>query len=246
MDDVFGRAPRKLGLLIGVGTAICGGTAIAVTAPVVEADESETAFAVTAINLFGLLWMIAFPALGALLGLTQDQFGVWAGSSIHATPQVVAAGFACGSRAAEIALVVKLVRILLLAPCVVLIGLWYGRMRRREQHTYVTKRFSFVTLVPPFILGFVLVAALQSMGLLPNVTFHLQESVAWTAGDVTFSSERLLTLVAGFLGSVAMAGVGLGVSVGGLLRIGSKPLVIGLLAAVLLGLFSLALVKTIL
>ena len=89
-------AARKLGLLVGVGTAICGGTAIAITAPVVEANESETAFSIAAINLLGLLWMVVFPAAGALLGLTQAEFGVWAGSSIHATAQVVAAGFAYG------------------------------------------------------------------------------------------------------------------------------------------------------
>ena len=128
----------------------------------------------------------------------------------------------------------------------VLIGLWYGRMRRRDRQPYVAKRFSVTTLVPPFILGFVLVAALQSLDLLPSVTLHLQESVAWGAGDVTLSSERLLTIVAGFLASVAMAGVGLGVSITGVLRIGGKPLAIGLLAAALLALLSLLLVKAIL
>ena len=239
-------ASRKLGLLVGVGTAICGGTAIAVTAPVVEANESETAFSIAAINVLGLLWMIVFPAAGALLGLTQGEFGVWAGSSIHATAQVVAAGFAYGTEAAEIAVVVKLVRVLLLAPCVVLIGLWYGRMRRRGRQPYVDKPFSITTLVPPFILGFVAVASLQSLDLLPSVTLHLQESVAWGAGDVTLSAERLLTIVAGFLASVAMAGVGLGVHVTGLLRIGGRPLAIGLLAATLLAPLSLLLVKAIL
>ena len=190
--------------------------------------------------------MIVFPAAGALLGLTQGEFGVWAGSSIHATAQVVAAGFAYGTEAAEIAVVVKLVRVLLLAPCVVLIGLWYGRMRRRGRQPYVDKPFSITTLVPPFILGFVAVASLQSLDLLPSVTLHLQESVAWGAGDVTLSAERLLTIVAGFLASVAMAGVGLGVHVTGLLRIGGRPLALGLLASLFLALLSLLLVKALL
>lgn len=239
-------APRKLGLLIGVGTAICGGTAIAVTAPVVEADENEVAFSVTAVNLIGLLWMIIFPVVGALLGLTQEEFGIWAGSSIHATPQVVAAGYAYGVEGANIAVVIKLMRILLLAPCVVLTGLWYSRMRRSTAQTYVAKPIGITVLIPPFILGFVLVASLQSLGLIPNVTFHLQESVAWGSGDVALSSEGLLTILAGFLASMAMAGVGLGVSFTSLLRIGPRLLVIGLLAAIFLALLSLILIKVVL
>jgi uncharacterized integral membrane protein (TIGR00698 family) len=86
----------KLGLLIGVGTAICGGTAIAVVAPVIEAEESETAFAIATVTLFGMVAVFLLPVLGAVLGMSQLEFGVWAGTSVHQTPQVVATGFAYG------------------------------------------------------------------------------------------------------------------------------------------------------
>jgi uncharacterized membrane protein YadS len=92
----------------------------------------------------------------------------------------------------------------------------------------------------------VAVAALQTLDLLPSVTLHLQESVAWGAGDLNLSSERLLTVVAGFLATVAMAGLGLAVRATGLLHIGGKPLIIGLLASSLLALLSLLLVKAML
>jgi uncharacterized integral membrane protein (TIGR00698 family) len=107
---------QKLGLLISIGTAICGGTAIAVAAPVIEADDNDTAFAITTITLFGLIAIFVFPPLGYVLGMTENEFGVWAGMAIHATPQVMAAGFAYGPTAGDVATIVKLVRVLLLAP----------------------------------------------------------------------------------------------------------------------------------
>ena len=127
------KVSRSLGILIGVGTAICGGTAIAVTAPIIEADDNETAYAVTTITLFGLLWIPVFPLVGAALGLTQLEFGVWAGTSIHATPQVLAAAFAYGDEAGETSVIVKLVRVLLLAPAVIAIGALYARQKRQRE-----------------------------------------------------------------------------------------------------------------
>src|SRR5665647_30121 len=109
---------RNLGILIAVGTAICGGTAIAVAAPVIEADDSDTAFAIATVTLFGMIEVFLLPLLGGLLDMTQAEFGVWAGTSVHAMPQVVATGFAYGPDAGDIATIVKLVRVLLLAPLV--------------------------------------------------------------------------------------------------------------------------------
>ena len=93
---------QKLGLLIGIGTAICGGTAIAVAAPTIEADDNDTAFAITTITIFGLAAIFVFPVLGHALGMTENEFGIWAGISIQATPQVMAAGFAYGEQAGEV------------------------------------------------------------------------------------------------------------------------------------------------
>ncbi|HFE47118.1 MAG TPA: putative sulfate exporter family transporter [Nannocystis exedens] len=237
----FGVAFR-LGLLIGIGTAICGGTAIAVTAPVVEADDNETAFAVTAVTLFGLLWIVVFPLIGMTLELSQADFGVWAGTAIHATAQVMAAGFAYGPEAGEVALIVKLVRVLLLAPMVVLIGALYAREKRRREEVHVAPRTRLTTLIPPFILGFVALALAKTLNLLPDFTLHLEASPFWAAGAVDVGMSSLVTTVSSFLIVVAMAGVGMGVHLRGLAKIGLRALYVGLFAALVLAGFSLMLI----
>jgi uncharacterized integral membrane protein (TIGR00698 family) len=235
----------KLGLLIGVGTAICGGTAIAVIAPVIEAEDEDMAFAVTAITLYGLVSIAVFPLLGAAMAMSQLQFGIWAGVGIHATPQVMAAGFAYGSEAGDIAVIVKLVRVLLLAPMVVGVGAWYARSVRRHR-AHVPRRTDWRALFPPFILGFVTLALANTLHLLPDFTVHLRPSVLWPAQDVPVAMAGLATRGSAFLITVAMAGVGLGVNVRGLVRVGLKALYVGAFATVVLAGFSLALLQILL
>lgn len=236
------KVTRKLGLLIGVGTAICGGTAIVVTAPVIEAEDNETAFAITTITLFGLVSIIVFPVIGAALALPQYEFGVWAGTAIHATPQVLAAAFSYGTAAGETAVIVKLVRVLMLAPVVVVIGAIYARDRRRRQEAHVAERPRLATLFPPFIFGFIGLALAKTLNLLPDFTFHLRESLLWEAGSVDTSMSQLVTAVSTFLIAISMAGVGLGVHLPGLAKVGLRALWVGLFAAVLLAGFSLAII----
>jgi uncharacterized integral membrane protein (TIGR00698 family) len=234
---------QKLGLLVGIGTAICGGTAIAVVAPVIEAEESETAFAIATVTLFGMVALFVLPLLGAAIGMTQLEFGVWAGTSVHQTPQVIATGFAYGERAGEVATVVKLVRVLLLAPVAVGLGLWYAREKRRRQIAHVTKYGKLRTLFPPFILGFVGLALANTLQLLPDLTLHLRDSFAWSAQDVDVRLAKLATTCSGFVLTMGMAGVGLGVHLRGLARTGLGALYVGLVAAVILAGFSFALVQ---
>ncbi len=237
------RVGRKLALLIGVGTAICGGTAIVVCAPTIEADDNETAFAVTTITLFGLAAIFAFPLLGAAMGMSEVDFGVWAGVSIQATPQVMAAGFSYGPVAGEVAVVVKLVRVLLLAPMVVILGAWYAREKRAQSEPHVARRTPLRTLVPPFIVGFLLLAVANSLQLLPDFTLHLRESFLWAAGDQHVSMARAATGVSGFLITMAMAGVGLGVHLPTLRRVGLEALYAGLASAVILAGFALLMLR---
>ncbi len=234
---------QKLGLLIGIGTAICGGTAIAVAAPTIEADDNDTAFAVTTITLFGLLAIFLFPLRGTRLDMSQTEFGIWAGIAIHATPQVMAAGFAYGEAAGEIAVIVKLVRVLLLAPLVVGLGFWYAREKRKRSQAHVTRRASLTTLFPPFILGFIALAIANTLHLLPDFTVHLHESPLWAAGEVPLSMSRAVTTVSSFLITMAMAGVGLGVHLPTLRTVGVKALYVGMFAAVVISGFSYALLK---
>jgi len=234
---------QKLGILIGIGTAICGGTAIAVAAPIIEADDRETAFAITTITLLGLISVLVFPLLGAALGMSQPEFGVWAGTSIHATPQVVAAGFAYGPEAGEIATIVKLVRVLLLAPVVIGLAGWYGRAKRRRLEAHVTRVGNWAALFPPFIFGFLLVALANSLHLLPDFTLHLQDSPLWRAQELPVSLEKLALELSNTLITVSMAGVGLGVQLRGLAQVGLKALYIGAAATAVLAAFSFALLS---
>jgi len=237
---------QKLGILIGVGTAICGGTAIAVAAPVIEADDGDTAFGIATVTLFGMVAVFVLPLLGQLFGMTQLEFGVWAGTSVHATPQVVATGFAYGPQAGDIATIVKLVRVLLLAPVVIGLGIWYARTKREQQIAHVTKFGKLTTLFPPFILGFVLLALANTLHLLPDFTLHLQDSFLWDQQDLRVVLAKLVTWVSTFLLTVSMAGVGLGVDVRGLAKVGLGALYVGLASSVLLATFSFALLKAIL
>ena len=112
------KLPAKLGVLLGVGTAICGGTAIVATAPVIEAEEKDVVFSVATVTLLGLIAMFTLPIIGQFLHLTSKAFGIWAGLAIHQTPQVIAAGFSYSPEAGGTATIVKLARVCLLAPVV--------------------------------------------------------------------------------------------------------------------------------
>jgi hypothetical protein len=183
---------------------------------------------------------------GHVIGLDETEFGVWAGTSIHAVPQVVAAGFAYGPDAGEVATIVKLARVLLLAPVVIGLAVWYGRKKRAQQVAHITRIGSFTTLVPPFIIGFLLLAIANTLHLLPDFTLHLRESFLWDAGDRRILLAQLVTQVSSFLLAISMAGVGLGVDLRGLARVGLGALYIGLASAIVLAGFSLALLRILL
>ena len=234
---------QKLGLLIGIGTAICGGTAIAVAAPTIEADDNDTAFAITTITIFGLIAIFVFPVLGHALEMSQNDFGIWAGISIQATPQVMAAGFSYGEEAGEVAVIVKLVRVLLLAPLVFVLGAWYARQRREQQEAYVAEKRRWASLVPPFIVGFLVLAVANSLHLLPNFTLHFQESYFWSAGDLPLSMSKAATGCSLFFVTMAMAGVGLGVHLKTLRKVGLKALYVGMFSALVLSVFGFGLIK---
>ena len=236
----------KLGTLIGVGTAICGSSAIAVAAPVIEADERDTAFAITTVTLFGMLAVFVLPLLGHAMNLDEQQFGVWAGTSVHAVPQVVAAGFSYGPTAGEIATIVKLARVLLLAPVVIGLAVWHGRQKRAQNIAHVTRVGAFTTLVPPFILGFLALAIASSLHLLPDFTLHLRDSFLWSAGDQRVVLAKLVTQLSTFLLTISMAGVGLGVDLRGLAKVGLGAFYVGLASAVVLAGFSLVLLQLLL
>ena len=199
--------------LIGVGTGICGASAIAAVSGIVRATETEIAYAISTIFVFNLVAVLVFPPIGRLLNLSQHGFGLWAGTAVNDTSSVVAAAYAFGHDAGTQAVVVKLTRTTLIIP--IALGLSLLQARKGGVRTG--------RLVPLFLIGFVLASALN------------------TAGLIGSGAHRPLSDAALALITVALAGVGLSSDFGRMRSMGVRPLALGALlwicvAAVSLGL----------
>lgn len=167
---------RSRSLLIGTGFAICGASAIAAMEENAEADEDDVAVAIGMVTLFGSVLMIALPLLQGPLGLTDTQLGVWAGAGVQEVGQVVAAASPAGAAAVSVAVVVKLTRVLLLAPVVAGVSL----QRRRRLDADDLAATSTPPIVPLFVAAFLALVAVRSLGLLPPALLDLA-TVAQTA-----------------------------------------------------------------
>ena len=211
------RLDVKLRELVGVGTAICGASAIAAVSSVVEPTESETALAIATIFFYNIAAVLTFPEIGHALALTQVQFGTWAGTAINDTSSVVAAGFAYGHEAGTQATIVKLTRATLILPVVGAMALLRARSERASG-----KPIPWRAIVPWFILWFLAAALVDTLGLVPR---------AWHDPVATVST---------FLISVALAAIGLKTALRQLLGAGSRPLALGFVLWVSVALSSLA------
>ncbi len=236
------RLPEKLGLLLGVGTAICGGTAIVATAPVIEAEEKDVVFSVATVTLLGLVSMFLLPILGQMLSLPSKAFGVWAGLAIHQTPQVVAAGFAFSPEAGETATIIKLARVCLLAPVVFLIGVWYARRRAQSASSSTTGRVRYRKMFPLFVVGFLGMALLRTLGFLPELTVQMPHAAVGGPVNFDLSVAAGAQRVSEWCIVASMAGVGLETKFAALRQTGLKPLAAGALAALCITVVILALI----
>ncbi|MEX2103983.1 MAG: putative sulfate exporter family transporter, partial [Bacilli bacterium] len=222
---LIGRAmglEGNLPLLIGIGTSICGATAIAATSPIMKAKEAETAFAVTTIFVFNVIAVIAYPLIGSVLGLSNEAFGIWAGTSVHDTSSVVAAGYAYSDEAGGIATIVKLTRTMFLIPVAIIVGIYISMKDRKDRK--LQKKTSLYHLIPWFVFGFLCMSIFNTMGLF---------------------SEQVVSVVvaiAKFIILMAMASVGLGANFKKIRKLGMKPLLLGLLASVIVAVGSLVLI----
>jgi uncharacterized integral membrane protein (TIGR00698 family) len=169
---LLGRAlglPHKLAVLVACGNSICGNSAIAAVAPVIDADSEHIASAIAFTAILGVVVVVTLPFLVHPLGLSFYQYGVLAGLTVYAVPQVLAAAFSVSALSGQVGTVVKLVRVLMLGPVV----LFFALQRRVAEHRAdrqggrATASFSVAGLVPWFILGFLVLAALRSSGLIP-------------------------------------------------------------------------------
>ena len=166
---LIGRAMNvhwRMRCLIGIGTTICGASAIAALAPVVRAKAEEIAYAISVIFFFNMLAVFTFPTIGHLMGLSDPGFGLWAGTAVNDTSAVVAAGFAYSHEAGEIATIVKLTRTTLIIPLVIGFGLlmpWFEARPAGERASLAQRVYQ---AVPVFIILFVLASLLNTLGLM--------------------------------------------------------------------------------
>lgn len=193
--------PDKMSTLIGVGTAICGGSAIAAASPILEADEEEIAFSISTIFMFNIIAVFLFPMLGTVMHMTDIGFGYFAGTAINDTSSVVAAGYTFSKEAGDTATVVKLVRAMMIVPvCLLLAGLRFGKNRQNIQ---------LKKIFPWFILYFFIATVLVSVVPLSDaVTLWIKN-------------------ISSFIIAVALAGIGLSVDLRSFRTIGLKPVILG-------------------
>lgn len=220
--------PDDLGLLVATGYSICGASAIAAVNGVVGADEEETAYAITLVTLCGTLSIFLLPLLAGPLGLEGESFGAWVGGSVHDVGQVVATASHGGAEALAGATVVKLTRVVLLAPLVA--GVAISRRRRaggdpsrwepsadqrKDRRVARTTGRGHPPVLPLFVGGFLTAIALRSTGLLSDGALEGAATV-----------EKLVL-------TVALVGLGMGVRLDRMRKLGGRPLLLGLLAWVL-------------
>ena len=232
---------RRLGTLIAVGTSICGVSAIVATAPVIDAEEDETSYAVACITVFGLIALIAYPFLAhALFGGNPKEAGIFLGTAIHDTSQVTGAGLAYAQQykadvAMKTAVTVKLVRNLCMSILIPLMAVLY---RRGEKGARTIKQ-PWHQIVPLFVVGFVLMACIRSLGDSSGGShvFGLIPRDKWNLVDpnAKFYVSWLL--------ATALGAVGLGTGFNKLKGLGWKPFSVGLAAALLVGCVSTVLIK---
>lgn len=196
---------RDLGLLVATGYSICGASAIAAMDGVIDADDEEVAYSITLVTLCGTLSIVVLPLIGEFVGLSGVAYGTWVGGAVHDVGQVVATATHGGDRALEAATVVKLTRVVLLAPLVAMVA-----FRRRSQASQPgTVR---PPVLPLFVIGFLVAIAVRS-------TDVLGSNVLGFAGDL----EKLLL-------TAALAALGFGVRIAQMRHLGGRPLVLGLIA----------------
>ena len=218
--------PHKLAVLVACGNAICGNSAIAAVAPVIHADKEHVASAIAFTAILGVVVVVGLPYLITPLGLSHYQYGVLAGLTVYAVPQVLAAAFPVSVLSGQVGTLVKLVRVLMLGPVVLFFALKHRHDPDAPPPAAARPRFQFTRFVPWFIIGFLLLATLRSTGAIPaTVASPLKTLSMW------------LTVA-------AMAALGLGVDLKAIRKVGrSVILTVTASLAVLIGL-SIGLIHT--
>lgn len=211
----------KLSNLISAGTGICGGSAIAAIAPTIDADDNDVAYALSATFLFDMAMVVLFPIMGRALGMSDEAFGIWAGTAVNDTSSVVATGFAYSEGAGDYATMVKLTRTLSIIPTVLTFALISLRLKIKEAKAKsgsaegMKASFSLRKVFPWFILGFLAMSLIASFFPIPTEV---------VSGTKTASK---------FLMVCALSAIGLNTSFSGMKKSGIRPMIHGFIISAL-------------
>jgi uncharacterized integral membrane protein (TIGR00698 family) len=201
---------KSLSLLIATGFSICGASAVAAMEGVVDADEEEVTYAIALVTLCGSLAIVLLPLLRNVLSLSDPQlFGSWVGASVHDVAQVIATSSTGGETAVQSATVVKLSRVVLLAPLVACVSIW---VRRSSSGLVAKVDKKNVSIVPLFVIGFLVMIAVRTTGVIPN---------NWLTTLKTIEQVCLAS---------ALVGLGSDVRIARLLKVGGRPLLLALIS----------------
>ena len=211
----------KLSNLISAGTGICGGSAIAAIAPTIDAEDTDVAYAMSATFLFDMAMIVLFPIMGRALGMSDEAFGIWAGTAVNDTSSVVATGYAFSEGAGDFATMVKLTRTLAIIPTVVTFAFIQLGIKRREamaaqqDGTQLKANFSIVKIFPWFILGFLAMSIVASIFPIPAVAVSATKRISK------------------FLMVCALAAIGLNTSFASMKKSGIRPMLHGFIISAL-------------
>lgn len=200
----------KLSNLISAGTGICGGSAVAAIAPVIDADDKDIAFAMSSTFLFDMVMVALYPIMGKALGMSDIAYGIWAGTSVNDTASVVASGYAFSEIAGDFATMVKLARTIAIIPTVLVFAYIGTRIKQKElKEENHGQKVNLMKIIPWFIGGFLLLAVLNSVGCIPVAV----------SGIMKGTSKFLMV--------TALAAIGLGTSITDFKKAGLKPMFYG-------------------
>ncbi|MDR7870783.1 MAG: YeiH family protein [Tissierellaceae bacterium] len=207
----------KLSNLISAGTGICGGSAIAAMAPVIEAEDKDVAYAISATFIFDMAMIVLFPIMGRAMGLSDMAYGLWTGTAVNDTSSVVAAGYAFSEAAGDFATMVKLTRTLSIIPTVLIFSIINAKLKKKAsiEDGSEVQDISITSLFPWFILAFVAMAIINSLGFIP----------------ATVSS--IMKTLSKFLMVAALAAIGMTTDFGEMKKSGINPMIHGLIVSVL-------------
>lgn len=199
----------KLTNLLSVSTAICGGTAVAAVGPVIKAKDEDVTYAISSTFIFDVLTVVVIPWIGIALGMSNAGYGLWVGTAVNDTSSVVAAGYAFSEFAGNTAVIVKLTRTLFIIPYVLIFSIITERLEAKSEVVHGHSSINWGKIFPYFIILFLAVVALRSIGIIPN------------------NIVPALSKTSKFCMVMALSAIGLKTSFGDIKNIGFKPMILG-------------------